>query len=265
MSPYSFQIQYKGEIVNSLKSNWCQKSLVAVLLGSFLLTSVGCNEEDVIAGAIIGGVIGGVLSDSDYDHHHRHRPGHSHRKHDDHRRKHRGHKGHKGHKGHGRHNEFALMAGDMGEMSFSSNPFATQQNTQTSNINFFAEKYDIKVSAAANFVDLMKLAKNGNSAAIEKLGIPLNEFQKLGNNELPHQVYINQMGFNLGIAASKAKVILTDMMEEADYQFSDFLSPVWSQCLAAGTWRTPENVSCSSANTKGCSPMTGASKCIPAL
>lgn len=245
-----------------MKKSIIKKLFVTGMLSSLAFTNVACNDSAVVPGVIIGGVIGGVVAGStsdsnDHNHRRRHRkPTYDRHRGDRHHDRHRGRR-----PGRGRHHN--LMAESMSMAPQMESNFALISNVNTE--KSFADYYGISELAAADFIDLMDRAERGDRTALDKIGIPLSEFVKLSKNELPHQVYINQMAFNLNMAANKAKVILLDMLDEANYQFADVNSLVWKKCTSLGKWHTPEKTNCSSKSTTGCSPMTGATKCIPAM
>lgn len=246
-----------------MNQNWCKRLLLLSLAGAFVVTSTGCNERDVAAGVIIGGVIGGAIagatSDDGYsrrDHRRDHRRDRFERRRDrrDHRRDHR--RDRRDRDRFGWHS--ADMAGD-----FTTSAFLDEIGL-VSKVDAFSQRFQVSQATAETYVDAVEQAQAGDVEALNTLGLTSSDIEDVASLRMPSRSSVHAMATKLNVTSVKAEEILAALVDETRVQFADINSDVWATCMAGGKWKTPENSYCKDTDWNGCSPGTGASKCMPA-
>ena len=74
---------------------------------------------------------------------------------------------------------------------------------------------------------------------------------------------MQNMASTLGISVTNAQNIMSAFISELRAQMRDINSPAWKACMQGGKWRTPQNMYCKKTYWNGCTPETGATKCVP--
>ena len=231
------------------------KVLAALLVLPFLFTVQGCTDDEVLgtlAGiAVVGGAvaIGAAAGGHDHDRGDR----------GDYDRGDRGDccRGGGDRGGHGGHRGRELLTAD--SLDFTSDVDTTDALNQTSAL---AQHYGVTFQAAAKVQSAMSGAVFANSLQpLYDIGMSRADIETFGQMKMISNQGIAGLAQKLVITTPQATNMLAQMIIDVRLQAADGSSDFWKSCTAAGSWKTPENSSCKSAEWSGCSPATGASFC----
>jgi len=218
-------------------------AFLSVLGLSMLALNTGCTEDDVATGVVAGVIIGATVFDDDDGYRYRRgnryrRPG---RRWDGRRWDGRRYRG-----WHAHATDASFMAG--------TSTFRDQ----------LVQKFKVNQNSAQKISSVLLDAQRGNWQVLQTVGFTERDAKRLSRMRLPSEVAMNNFAQAMNINYNTSVRMFAMLTSEAKAQFADFSSPAWETCLnTTGKWRTPQNLACSRATQKGCSPATGASQCAP--
>ncbi|MCB0384198.1 MAG: hypothetical protein KDD43_02300 [Bdellovibrionales bacterium] len=210
--------------MNILNGPW-PRLFTAVLVAGFATTTLTGCDEDVVAGAAVGGVIGavvgGIISDGYRDDDYRYR-----------------------------------------NPRYYSNE-GTPTEAFANDSELLSQRFNISLQSAQFILTHVESAQQGNTQALQQIGLQQNDLADIAQLKMPAQQTVTQVAQRVEVDQRQAQEILQAVIDQAQVQFQDVRSPLWQACMSADKWQTPQNFYCKDTFWNGCSPSTGASSCIP--
>ncbi|WII72197.1 hypothetical protein QJS83_17175 [Bdellovibrio sp. 22V] len=206
-----------------------KKIILSGLLITTLFCNTGCDSSDIAAGAI-GIAIGIGIGSSDHGHHH----------------------------GHDRRPPRYRQCGR--HRCYEAN---TQIDVGTSpQVVEFAQRHQISLAAAEQIDAAFAAVPNEGLKAFAQVGLSERDLKDISKRSLPEPASIAKVATKLDMSQAQARDLLKEIIADFDVQASDVQSPYWKACMAKGKWKTPSNRYCKKTFWPGCSPETGATRCI---
>lgn len=220
-----------------------RSALTAVIALPMMFVTQGCTDQDVAVGlgavAIVAGAAA-IGSAVDNNHHRDHRRWERERWERDHRGPRRG-------PPRGRHWNTTLAVEGL-----SVDPAAQR----------VAQKYGIGMKSAEVLTTALQAANDGDLQPIRALGLADNDFQRLAKLQMVSNAGLHNLAAKLEMSDARTQTLIQDIINDFKVQAKDSSSEYWQSCFEAGSWKTPENLSCEKSFWPGCSPETGASLCV---
>ena len=205
-----------------------KKIIMSGLLIATLFCNTGCDSSDIAAGAI--GVAIGIGLGSDghgHGHHHDRRPPR--------------------YRECGRHRCYEAAT----QLDLGTNP----------EVVAFAQRHEISLSAAEQIQAAFDQVPTEGLNAFARVGLSTKDIQAISMRSMPVASSIEAMATKLEMSSSEAQQLLQTIVADFSAQAADVQSNYWQSCMAKGSWKTPQNLSCSSTSWAGCAPTTGATLC----
>ena len=230
------------------------KYVVLGVLGLMMaVANIGCTEEDVAAGVVVGAIIGATIFDDDDDHHHRR----GHHRHGDRDGRWRDGRGHRRdcHWGNDcRRPRRGWHSADSLQQAAGTQAFTNRLKT----------KFDLPNDSAKFISSLMVATQRGDWMTLRGVGFSESDVKRLSRMRMPSDNGLNKFSQAVNIDFEKSQALFTMVTSEAKAQFANIESEAWEVCLTTtGKWKTPQNLACSGTYQNGCSPSTGATQCVP--
>ena len=118
-----------------------------------------------------------------------------------------------------------------------------------------ATKYGLREESAKAIINA--LGADDAAQAATAHGVNPDDLAALAQAQMPSQSSID----NVAVALREDSSSVRNMMSDYVSQVRDINSNYWNECVEAGHWTTPQNVSCEQVFWKGCAPSTGATSC----
>lgn len=235
-----------------------KKIMLVALLASSMFFNTACTDDEVAAGIIGVGVGVGIAAGAgDHDHYHRppprypgpdygHRPGYG-----------PGYGRGPGWGGPGRpHRGFAADV-----TLATSSAFDTALASSNPQVVEFANKYNVSTDAATKIQSAFANVESQGIASFQAIGLNKADLKAISQRQLPEDSSLKALSEKLDVSQAQARDLVQSLIKDFDAQASDVSSTYWQSCMAKGSWKTPQNLYCTSTSWNGCAPATGATLC----
>jgi len=125
----------------------------------------------------------------------------------------------------------------------------------------FAQKYNVSNEASAKINDAFTNVQTQGLNSFASIGLNSSDLNAIAQRSLPSTDAIKTMAQKLDMSEAQSKDLLQSMITEFGQQAANVQSTYWKSCMAKGSWKTPQNLYCTSTAWNGCSPETGATLC----
>lgn len=125
----------------------------------------------------------------------------------------------------------------------------------------FADKYNISVDAAKKIQKAFDGVEQNGLASFQSIGLTKSDVKAIAKHDLPSTEGIKNMAAKLDMSEAQTRDMLVSVNKDFEASAANGNSEYWRSCMQEGEWSTPQNASCTSANSNGCSPSTGATLC----
>lgn len=126
----------------------------------------------------------------------------------------------------------------------------------------FAQRHKISLDAAQQIQDAFEASSTQGLDSFEQIGLDKTALTAIAQRSLPSAESMSSLAAKLDLSKSDATRLVQSLITDFEAQASNVESDYWKACMAKGTWKTPQNLSCSQTFWAGCAPATGATLCM---